>query len=265
MLIDITMQVKFQIAGIDLKESEAKTLLTIDSQTPTLSVDLVDHLDTSLLDTKKLFKLSIEKKNPDLAALAAKLAISHPEIKINRKGRVKSPRASMATLEVDKLTLDSALDALLTTKGAKTAGAAMILNHLATVPEATMRNVAVSTVNAFARRKINPESTLFTGFAKVKGKYHPIIAKPRRGVKTYHTSNVYQTLRDGCSFLVQGGFLELEEQISYGSEDKKLSGVQKHLRRRVYQMKLTESGRVLADTWADTDEFITNYWNSRVN
>ena len=64
---------------------------------------------------------------------------------------------------------------------------------------------------------------------------------------------------------MQGGFIELDEQISYGSQDKQLSGVQKHLRRKVYQMKLTESGKVLADTWADADEFITNYWNNRVS
>ena len=259
------MHVKFQIAGIDLKESEAKTLLTLDNQTPTLSVDLIDHLDTDLLDFKNLFKLSIEKKNPDLAALAAKLAISHPEIKIKSKSREKSPRASMATLQVDKISLESALDTLLTARNGRTAGAAMLLSHLMPVQVATMRDVAVTMVNTFARRKVDSKSDLFNGFARFKGKYHPIVAKPKRGVKTYHTSNVYQTLRDGCSFLVQGGFVELEEQISYGSEDKKLTGVQKHLRRKVYQMKLTESGRVLADTWADADEFITNYWNNRVS
>ena len=48
------MNVKFQIAGIDLKESEAKTLLILDNQTSTLSVDLIDHLDTDLLDFKNL-------------------------------------------------------------------------------------------------------------------------------------------------------------------------------------------------------------------
>ena len=102
------MNVKFQIAGIDLKESEAKTLLTLDNQTSTLSVDLVDHLDTDLLDFKNLFKLSIEKKNPDLAALAAKLAISHPEIKIKSKSR-ENPTSEHGNLASDKISLESAL------------------------------------------------------------------------------------------------------------------------------------------------------------
>ena len=84
-----------------------------------------------------------------------------------------------------------------------------------------MRDVAVTMVNTFARRKVDSKSDLFNGFARFKGKYHPIVAKPKRGVKTYHTSNVYQTLRDGCSFLVQGGFVELEEQISYGFRGQK--------------------------------------------
>ena len=34
------MQVKFEIAGIQLKESEAKTLLSIGNEMPTVTVDL---------------------------------------------------------------------------------------------------------------------------------------------------------------------------------------------------------------------------------
>ena len=79
------MQVKFEIAGIQLKESEAKTLLSIGSEAPTVTVDLMDHVDTKLLDSSKLFSLSIEKKHPELATLAAKLAITSPSIKSESK------------------------------------------------------------------------------------------------------------------------------------------------------------------------------------
>ena len=86
-LIANNMQVKFEIAGIQLKESEAKTLLSIGSEAPTVTVDLMDHVDTKLLDSSKLFSLSIEKKHPELATLAAKLAITSPSIK-KRKQKV---------------------------------------------------------------------------------------------------------------------------------------------------------------------------------
>ena len=79
-LIANNMQVKFEIAGIQLKESEAKTLLSIGNEMPTVTVDLMDHVDSKLLDSSKLFNLSIEKKHPELASLAAKLAITTPEL-----------------------------------------------------------------------------------------------------------------------------------------------------------------------------------------
>ena len=88
-LIANNMQVKFEIAGIQLKESEAKTLLSIGSEAPTVTVDLMDHVDTKLLDSSKLFSLSIEKKHPELATLAAKLAITSPSIK-KRKQNIRA-------------------------------------------------------------------------------------------------------------------------------------------------------------------------------
>ena len=89
-LIANNMQVKFEIAGIQLKESEAKTLLSIGSEAPTVTVDLMDHVDTKLLDSSKLFSLSIEKKHPELATLAAKLAIN---VTFNQKTEAKSGTA----------------------------------------------------------------------------------------------------------------------------------------------------------------------------
>ena len=52
-LIANNMQVKFEIAGIQLKESEAKTLLSIGTEAPTLTVDLMDHVDAKLLDSSR--------------------------------------------------------------------------------------------------------------------------------------------------------------------------------------------------------------------
>jgi len=47
-------------------------------KSPAITIDLATVLDRDVLDAKKLFNLSIEKQRPELATLAAKLAIQKP-------------------------------------------------------------------------------------------------------------------------------------------------------------------------------------------
>jgi len=96
------MQVKFEIAGIQLKESEAKTLLSIGTEAPTLTVDLMDHVDAKLLDSSKLFNLSIEKKHPELASLAAKLAITSPSVSQKKQVRNRHTISKLAVMQLQE-------------------------------------------------------------------------------------------------------------------------------------------------------------------
>ena len=74
---------------------------------------------------------------------------------------------------------------------------------------------------------------------------------------------MYGALRDGTAFLKQTGFVKVEDSVEYGSADKKLTGTENHLQRKVYRLELTEAGSVLADTWGDLDKFILKFWNTR--
>ena len=254
------MQVKFEIAGIQLKESEAKTLLSIGSTAPTVTVDLLDHVDVKLLDSGKLFNLSIEKKHPELATLAAKLAITGP-IKTPRRN-VK--RNSISELEVNKISLDEALDDLCTSSSLRNVGAAMILQTLANKEKATIRQIAVDQVNSLWDQDVSTKSELFLGFHRSQGRFAPFVSKAKKGLITYHSSPLYGALRDGAAWLKQAGFLEVTAGTEFGSADKRLEGVERHLQRKVYSLSLTESGGVLADTWADISDFTVSFWNNRL-
>ena len=160
------MQVKFEIAGVQLKESEAKTLLSIGSEMPIVTVDLMDHVDSKLLDSSKLFNLSIEKKHPELASLAAKLAITAPSIKKRKQAR---GRHTISQMEVKKISLDQALEELCSFKSLKNVGAAMIVHSLVNRKRLTIREIAVSQVNGLWDRDVDAQSELFAGFKRVLG------------------------------------------------------------------------------------------------
>ena len=260
-LIANNMQVKFEIAGIQLKESEAKTLLSIGNEMPTVTVDLMDHVDSKLLDSSKLFNLSIEKKHPELASLAAKLAITTPELP--KKKKQPRNRHTISQLSVKKISLDEALDQLCNYRSLKNVGAAMVINSLVNGKCMTIREIAVQQVNALWNQDVDVQSEIFSGFKRVQGEFKPFVTKPQKGLLTYHSSPVYGALRDGTAFLKQTGFVKVEESIEYGSADKKLTGTENHLQRRVYRLELTEAGDVLADTWGDLDKFILKFWNTR--
>ena len=72
----------------------------------------------------------------------------------------------------------------------------------------------------------------------------PFVAKPQKGLITYHSSPVYGALRDGTAYLKQTGFIKVEDSVEFGSADKKLKGTENHLQRKVYRLELTESGQV---------------------
>ena len=258
------MKLNFQLHGVDLQEAEAKSLLKIQEEIPAITIDLATVLDRDVLDAKKLFNLSIEKQRPELATLAAKLAIQKPFSKVNTRKPSKE-RVAIPDLAVEPISLDEALEKLCGDKNLMTAGAAMVLSSLAEKNNRTMREIAVEQVNKMWRNDVNVRSTIFNGFTKINGVFAPFIGRAGKGVVTYHSSPLYNSLREGSAFLVKSGFAVATGEVSFGSENKKLTGSEPLLRRVVYRSKLTEHGSVLADTWADVDQAIFNYWNDRLN
>ncbi len=69
------MNFKFKIGDTTLDNNEAKALLSAAGRDASIVVDIAEHIDPAMIDSKKLFSISVETKNPTLASLAARFAI----------------------------------------------------------------------------------------------------------------------------------------------------------------------------------------------
>ena len=258
------MKLNFEINGVAIRENEAKSLFTLSDETPSITIDLSEHLTKDCLDAKKLFNLSIKSKQPELAQLAAKLAMSTPQVKAKKK-RNEVEKDKISTQKIEKISLDEALDKFMSSKSMTNVGAAMVLQGLSGKGWTTLKELATHHVNDLWVNDMNHRSMLFNGFKSNNGKFMPLVMKPGRGVQTYHSSGLYTALRDGARLLVKWGYAEVKEETSYGSEDKKLVGNENLLQRKVYKFALTEKGEVFVDTWADMYDYIFTYWDQKLN
>ena len=66
------MDFAFKLKGLELTATEAKSLLNAADQKTAFVIDLEQHVDAKILSAPDLFALSIEKKDPTLAALASR-------------------------------------------------------------------------------------------------------------------------------------------------------------------------------------------------
>lgn len=258
------MKVQFQLGEVALEKNEAHTIHEISGADEVLTVDLFDHIDTSQINTDALFTMSIEKRDPALAALAAKLAITG--VKFSKKRAYnKNGAKTIAQVETVKTDPFDALGQILNSNTLRSVGAAMILNSLADGERRSLREIAEDVVNhmhdyGFLNTEESPG--FFKGFyQKRKGWFANIDRQSPN--QTYHTSPMYTAMREGLSFLKSVGLVDLEEDMSFGALNKKLSGSQTHLRRRVYTVALNDAGVSLMDTWADSDAYIANFWTTR--
>jgi hypothetical protein len=259
------MQFEFQIGDLTLDKTEANTLLQAAEIDSTIKIDLSKHIDARYIDSQKLFTLSVERKNPALAALAAKLAIEGVQPSSKRIYR-KTGEKKISSLEVDPMDPTEVLHTLLSTPSLKHVGAAMILHALQETNNQTIREMAIFEVNHLRQWWLlkNPNSDILRGFKLVNDEYVPIYktASVDRA-ECFHASPIYTSLRDGLSFLVKSGLVLMNEEIEFGSNDRELKGTQSHLRRKVYKCSLSGRGRETAEIWADPMTYIARFWNNR--
>ena len=254
------MQLLFNVGGVEIKEEDAATLMSMTDQCE-VAVDLSNYLSKDQLNAKKLFELSVEKGRPELAAVAARIAMSGPT-KARKREKQKGFRRLHQVVAAD-VDINSCLDTLLTTRKLGSVGAAMILESLAKGKKMTLRDIAVEQVNTAWDKGVVEKSPIFRGFEDTGEEMVPVIAKAAKGVVTYHSSSIYNALREGLKYLVQQGMAVAVAKTSWGSDDKNLEGSEKLLRRTVYEVKLTDKGADLAGSWGDIDDFIFNFWNTR--
>lgn len=261
------MNVQFNLNGINLKQSEAETLLTT-AGTPSIQLDISKYLSKGQVSVKKLFDLSIEKQRPELAALAAKLAIqapAHQQQQSEPKARqLRKGVRRLHEVEATDAPAIECLDYLLTHKKLGSIGAAMIIETVGSGRPTTLRDIAVEQVNRAWNKGITEHSAIFRGFEDNGKSFVPIVTRAEKGAITFHASPLYNALREGLKYLVKNGLAEATAKTTWGSDDKELTDNEKQLCRTVYEVNLSDKGKELNEIWADAEKFIYSYWEERV-
>lgn len=262
------MNFKFKIGDTTLDNNEAKALLSAAGRDAAIVVDIADHIDPTMIDSKKLFSISVETKNPTLASLAARFAIEGIETPKKRSyTRTEAKRISRIQPKLVINQPAEAIEALCKMGNLKSIGAAMILDGVADGHSRTLRQIATNCVNGMAYRgSVSPDSQCFMGFCKDgEGHYRTLNQGPNvPRTACYHASPVYTAVRDGAQLLREWGLIELKELIEFGSNDKEISENSRRLRRVVYAVSPTVMGQKVGNEWGDITDFISRRWSTRI-
>lgn len=263
------MDFAFKLKGLELTATEAKSLLDAADQKASFVIDLEQHVDARILSAPDLFALSIEKKDPTLAALASRLAFSKPEIKAIKKPQlaVKTPSVLRLIKKVEKTDL---IQECLEHPSYKTVGAAMILAAIDNKEFRALRDVACHWVNTYWNDEKYPEkSLLFKGFKNDPQNIRKLLPiENKQGFvrsDTYYVSPTYLSVTAGLKLLQQHGLVTTEIRWSLGSRRDVSDPRAKSTRRKYFVFKLTEAGMQIKDEWGDTEFYISNFWRTRVS
>lgn len=74
------MDIKFKYQGCTLENPEAAALMKAAKAKQPFEIDLETLIDVKIMDSDKLFSLSVEQKSSALASLAFKLATSEKQL-----------------------------------------------------------------------------------------------------------------------------------------------------------------------------------------
>ena len=263
---DFIMDIKFKYQGCTLENLEAIALMKAAKAPQPFEVDLGKLIDIKVIDSQKLFKLSVEQQNPALANLAFKLATTE---KKEFKVVVKAPTSAKVSKKQEPVTKTQAVDIVdyLNRKSCyRNAGATLLLHFCATTESRAIRDIAVEFANkCLSEYKIDPRSVVFRGFTKTKtGLLEPIethSAVIRRD--SFHVSPLYIALRAGLTYCDNNGLLSIRQQYSNGSHSENASAKADLMRRMFYTFKLTGKGNEVKETWGDMEAYLVKFFNSR--
>jgi hypothetical protein len=244
----------YTLKGNTLTKDEAAALVEASASTP-IQIELSSILNLRKVDSAKLFKLSVEKKLPELASLAWKISV-------NDAPKAQAKQSAPVEIVTIRKAPEKLLEDLHRTNGLWTAGAAMILSSCSNDHWWTLRQVATYWVNNL---EVSPRSVLFQGFSVMNGSWEP--KELRAGInrrETFHVSPVYICLRDALKWLMENELIERTKKISQGSNLKDASAQVQAMSRVYYACKLTDRGRELVELWGDIDTFIQSAFQSRL-
>jgi hypothetical protein len=253
------MTFQFLLNGTPLEQGEAATLIkTVRNSRSTPTIELSEVFDISKLDSKALFEIAVTMGSQELASLAWKISVGKPAKKM-KAGR---PAIQKTVWEGP----EALIEELHKSQSYWAVGAAMILDYFSEFNDwNTLRKIAIFYVNDIdaSNNKVPHDSILYKGFtwSEELGNFEPVVL--RAGVDrkdTFHVSPMYLSLREGMNWCMKNGLVEQKSQMSYGS----LDGASGNTMQRVYyNLRLTKRGQDVSLLWADSNEYILNFFASR--
>ena len=290
----MTSPLKFTYESTELNSEEAAALLSLANNTDDLTIDLSNVIKVNARSATEMFSLAVKHKNPQLASLAARLAISSDNVDRSPKAKTinlvsspikKAKKFKAPTKNALKEVLERRIEGpveniineLLHRNSRWAAGVVSILtfapgktvNEGWQVETVTLKELAVEQNIALRRERLAPESLAFKGFS-FKGAYDVI---PNDGPKverneSFFTSPTYNALREGLVFCKANGLVELSHGLSVGTNhpiDTQAGPPTAHLQRTFWQIKLSPKGEELIKQWGDSLDFLVNFWSSRLH
>jgi hypothetical protein len=246
--------ITYTLKGKDLTKDEATALVEATSTAP-IKIELSSVLNLRKADSAKLFKLSVEKKIPELANLAWKISVSE-------QGNVVEPSPSKPEVVAVQKPIDKLLDDLHQSNGLWAVGAAMILSATANGEWWTLRQVATYWVNNL---DVPVRSVLYQGFELQNGAWEPV--ELRAGIdrrKTFHVAPVYIALRDALNRLLSNDLVVRTRNVSRGGHGGANNPAISAMSRVFYSVQINDRGKQIMDTWGDAEEFISSAFTKRL-
>jgi hypothetical protein len=263
------MNFEFTLHGVDISKSELGVMLEVTGVKPVIKIEAERYLPNKLIDASKLFALSIEKQSPELAALAAKLAIKGKTLKKTKVACLHKKAMRLTDLETTPINVEEAIEKITTSEALRHIGAATILSTLQKSggEKMTLRQIATRAVNRLAfSGEVGADSACFRGFrSDSEGNYKAVVkGKDVSREDCYHASPMYTALREGSQTLRQWELINAEEIVTFGSEEKDLDTNSQKLRRTVYKISLSPRGIEMVNKWGDLSQYVSYRWSQRV-
>jgi hypothetical protein len=257
------MDVKFKYRGCTLEDPEAMALMKAAEAKQPFEIDLETVIGFNVMDSDKLFSLSVDQKSSALASLAFKLATSekatpHYSSLVQKKSDKNKSNIIKSTLDI--------VEELNKSICYRSVGAALLLNLCSTTKYRAIRDIAIEFVNkCYSDYKIKSTSIVYRGFKKNSDKtFDPI--ELNSGVNrrdSFYVCPLYISLRSGLLYCDHNGLLSVSQQYSCGSRRENASSKAETMKRMFYTFKITDKGNEVKETWGDIENYLVKFYKSR--
>lgn len=263
-------KLKFRYFNTDLNQDEAAALLSIVDGGENTVIDLSKIIKINARSATEMFSLAVKQKNPALANLAARLAITNEgdDRSFLKKTSQKNPNDALKETLGKKIEgpVENIIDHLMTRNARWTAGVASILMFAPFSSDnktVTLKEVAIQQ-NKFLRNRRMPSGCIaFKGFIN---EIHPADKPSTPRSESFFTSPTYNALREALIFCKSNDLVELTQGVSVGANNtSKNPLLTSRLQRNYWEIKLSRRGDELNDKWGDINDFLASFWETKLS